>query len=241
MKNAIEDTIRQAALANPTIEVCGYVLRGPDNRPFVKVCDNRAEIPEKYFRLDAAEFLRLKDQVLSVFHSHPASNEQFSQADIAVMEELKLPGIVYSLVSDKFSYYQPCGFKPPLEGRMYVPLVFDCLTAVRDYIQRETGFCPPLFERTLENVFDGINCLETYAASNGFELVSMPPRKYDVLILQMGKARFPNHVAVYSGGGQIFHQVVNRISTFDVFNGYWERHTVACLRMPQIGANNGIS
>jgi len=183
--------------------------------------------------MDAAEFLGIKThyKIHAVYHSHPTTSVEFSEADKRVAEETLIPILVYSIPDDAFAYYTPTGHCAPVEGRLFVPLVFDCVNLVRDYLKQETGVNIGDLRRDLSTIQLGTDQMKAYCETNGFEIVTGHPlKKYDIVVMQLGRVELPNHVAVYIGGGQIIHQVIHRASTTDVYGGYWEKHTVAILR-----------
>jgi proteasome lid subunit RPN8/RPN11 len=237
----IDDDIRAAikahALEEPTKEVCGYIITSGKKLRVLR-SKNTAEIPERYFRLDPNEYLSLIESgdLKAFYHSHPETNEEPTMPDKEYSEELELPSIIYSLPRDEFSFYEPCGYQAPLEGRMYVPLLFDCVALVADYIKRETGIQLTELTRKLEDIEAGISFSPTYCELNNMRLVTgQPLEKYDVVLMQIGqKAKAPNHVAVYTGGGNILHQVINRVSCTVVFHGYWKDRTLYVYRLKNL-------
>jgi cell wall-associated NlpC family hydrolase len=42
----------------------------------------------------------------------------------------------------------------------------------------------------------------------------------------------PNHAAVYLGDGLILHHLQGRLSSRDVYGGYWQKVTTHALRHP---------
>ena len=54
-------------------------------------------------------------------------------------------------------------------------------------------------------------------------------RKGDVLLMQIASP-VPNHAAIYLDDGVIMQHVAGRLSSRDVYGGYWAKHTTHVLR-----------
>lgn len=55
----------------------------------------------------------------------------------------------------------------------------------------------------------------------------------DVLLMQVASP-VPNHAAVYLGDGLILHHLQGRLSSRDVYGGYWQKVTTHALRHPDL-------
>ena len=53
----------------------------------------------------------------------------------------------------------------------------------------------------------------------------------DVIVMQV-RAPVPNHAGVYIGDGLMLHHLYNRLSSRDVYGGYWQECTRIVLRHP---------
>jgi Cell wall-associated hydrolases (invasion-associated proteins) len=66
--------------------------------------------------------------------------------------------------------------------------------------------------------------------SQGFRQVSLDDlRRGDGILMQLG-ADLPNHGAIYLGNQQILHHVQGRLSSRDVYGGYYVKNTAMALR-----------
>jgi proteasome lid subunit RPN8/RPN11 len=91
-----------------TIECCAFI--GIKDDKFVaQILANRSPDPNSFFCVDPLDFLRFKseNELLFIFHSHPSSNEEFSDLDIANADACCLVSLIYSLLTDKFAIYEP--------------------------------------------------------------------------------------------------------------------------------------
>jgi cell wall-associated NlpC family hydrolase len=99
--------------------------------------------------------------------------------------------------------------------------VLDCYTLVRDYYA-ELGVYLGDYDRkgTLES--DADNYLHNLT-NEGFVKISIP-EKHSLILMCLGYDR-PNHAAIYIGDNMILHHASRRLSSRDVYGGYWAKNT----------------
>jgi cell wall-associated NlpC family hydrolase len=61
----------------------------------------------------------------------------------------------------------------------------------------------------------------------------------DVLLMQVASP-VPNHAAVYLGDGLILHHLQGRLSSRDVYGGYWHKVTTHALRHPHLHTHQHV-
>jgi len=90
------------------IECCALIGKNK-NTYTAEFVANRSPDPNLFFCIDPVDFLKFKNEneIVCVFHSHPNSDETFSEQDINNSEAVCLPFLIYSLVTNKFSLYEP--------------------------------------------------------------------------------------------------------------------------------------
>lgn len=90
------------------VECCAFVGKN-ENQYVAEFVTNRSPYPNSFFCIDPVDFLKFKNQnnIICLFHSHPSSDETFSEQDIDNSEATCLPFLVYSLPANKFSLYEP--------------------------------------------------------------------------------------------------------------------------------------
>jgi proteasome lid subunit RPN8/RPN11 len=91
-----------------TLECCGFI--GKKGAIYVvQFVSNRSPNPKDFFCVDPLDYLKFQREYefISLIHSHPNSDESFSETDIANSEATCLPSIVYSLQTKKFAIYEP--------------------------------------------------------------------------------------------------------------------------------------
>lgn len=91
-----------------TIECCGF-LGYKDGEYFIDFVNNRSPQPNDFFHIDPLEYLNFQNKcdLIAVVHSHPNSDEQFSELDISSAEACCSSFLLYCVPLDKFLFYVP--------------------------------------------------------------------------------------------------------------------------------------
>jgi proteasome lid subunit RPN8/RPN11 len=210
-------------------ECCGLVVVRKGRHRYVPV-RNVAERNE-HFVMHPDDQAAAEDmgEVVLVVHSHPNLPPLPSMADLIGCEASGLPWLIVNWPTGAVHQFAPTGYVAPLYGRTFSHGVLDCYSFIRDYYRQELGTTLPDFARPDEWWLKGQNLyLEGFAAA-GFEKVDGPPKLHDVLLMRVS-APVPNHGAVYLGSGRIGHHQMGRLSSRDVYGGWYEKVTVATLR-----------
>jgi len=220
------------AKAEAPHEACGLlvVVKGRERYWPCKNLQTEAD----QFLLDPEDYANAEDtgEILAVVHSHPNCSPQPSEADKISAEK---SGLIWHIVQPHegtWATYQPCGYQPPLVGRPWVWDVSDCWTLVRDWYQREWALelrdwdrpatpdefnADPLFERCYEET--GFKEVDR---ADGFKVG-------DALLMALGTPGL-SHCAVYLGDGMILQHVRGRLSSRDLYGGYYQEITGRVLR-----------
>jgi cell wall-associated NlpC family hydrolase len=104
---------------------------------------------------------------------------------------------------------------------------------VRDYYKRACGIELLDFER--EELWwerGGDLYLQNFERA-GFVEVGASLREHDVILMQVASSKV-NHSAVYVGGGVILQHLMGRLSSRDVYGGYWQKCTRKAIRHRQL-------
>ncbi len=188
----------------------------------------------EFFLLDPEDYADAEDagEIVAIVHSHPHTPPQPSEADKISAEKSGLPWHIVQPVTETWGSYEPCGYEIPLIGRPWLWIVSDCWTLVRDWYEQEWGLklrdwqrpaTPEEFD--LQPMFEG--CYE----ETGF--VTIDPaaglKVGDALLMSMNSPG-ANHVGVYLGDGLFLHHVRGRLSSRDVYGGYYQKNTGRVLR-----------
>jgi len=183
--------------------------------------------PEDYAAAD------IQGEIVGVVHSHPGMSPEPSQADRVACEASGLPWHIVGFPSEDWVRIEPTGFVAPLVGREWSHGVLDCYSLVRDWFRSERGVLLPNFARFDDWWKRGENLYLDNFAQVGFEAVNSADLRNlqpgDCFLMQVASP-VPNHAAVYLGDGLILHHLQGRLSSRDVYGGYWHKVTTHTLR-----------
>lgn len=210
-------------------EACGLLIIRKGKQHYWK-CRNLA-IGTDNFIIDPQDYAKAdqEGEIVGVIHSHPITNPRPSQADLVACEETNLPWYIYAVGADAWHQFEPSGYVAPLVGRQWSHGVLDCYSIIRDWYKLECGIELLDFDRSDGWWERGQNLYLDNFEKAGFVRVAGEPQRGDVILMQ-ANAPVPNHGAIYLGDGQILHHVQGRLSTRDVYGGYWLKHTFCVLR-----------
>lgn len=119
-------------------------------------------------------------------------------------------GKFYWVIDD--DYY----INAPLYERPFIHKVFDCYRFLKDYFSCELGIALPDHEYEDDWWVSGKNYYNDYAIDAGFNPVTPPLQKGDVILLSINSP-VPNHAAVYVGEGNIAHHLGGARSKIEPF------------------------
>lgn len=94
MSKRLHRKIAQLSIQALPEEACGVVCDGKAIR-----VRNTAQNPEESFLIDAETYLEYLPE--TIFHSHPISNEGFSEHDLIVAANMELTSYVYVVEADR--------------------------------------------------------------------------------------------------------------------------------------------
>jgi len=180
--------------------------------------------PKDYARADAM------GEIVAVVHSHPALPPTPSQADRVACEASGLHWYIVSYPNGQWAELKPQGYVAPLVGREWSHGVLDCYSLVRDWFAQERGIDLPDFNRFDEWWKRGENLYVDNFESSGFVRLDVQPLQVGDCFLMQVVSPVPNHAAVYLGDGLILHHLQGRLSSRDVYGGYWQKITTHTLR-----------
>jgi len=212
-------------------EMCGLIHVVKGRRRFFP-CQNLAVTPSEHFILDPEDYAIAEDQgeIVAVVHSHPTSRPEPSAADQIACNNTGLPWIIVNPKTEEWGYCEPKDFELPYVGREFVFGVVDCYALARDWYRREWDLTLDDFERRDNFWLRNENLYVENFTSQGFRKVPFEDLQYgDGILMQLG-AELPNHGAIYLGEQQILHHVQGRLSSRDVYGGYYVKSTAMVLR-----------
>lgn len=227
------EAVRKHAKQEAPRECCGLavIIKG---KLRYRPCRNVSTHNDQ-FEIDPLEYAAIEDagEVVGICHSHVFVAPEPSDADLAMCEHSDLPWLIVNHPLGTFKQIQPTGYEVPLVGRQYSHGVLDCYQIVVDHYRRNLNIELPHFRREDKWWERGENLyLENFAAA-GFVKVGDGDhddiRPHDGLLMQVA-SDVPNHAAVYLGDGLILQHVYGRLSSRDVYGGYWRKNTTHVLR-----------
>jgi cell wall-associated NlpC family hydrolase len=228
----IEAAVAHAVAEYPK-ESCGVVIIFNGRERYQQIT-NLANTPGQHFVMDHVEYAEAEErgEITAIVHSHPDAPSYPSECDKVSCEQTQLPWMIVSVGAEGFNdthLHAPCGYVAPLVGRSYHHGVLDCYALIRDYYSRELGIELPDFERQDDWWNKGDNLYVEHMEAGGFEKIAKPLQVGDLIIMQV-RSPVPNHGGVYIGDGQMLHHAHGRMSSRDLYDGYWQENTVMYLR-----------
>jgi len=214
-------------------EACGLVVIVKGKERFWP-CVNTSEYGNDQFIMDPHDYAEAEQagEIVGVFHSHVNLPPTPSEADLVACEATSLRWYIVGIPSLLWADFAPTGYQAPLVGRVHCWGTLDCWAMVRDWYKRERNIDLINLPRSPNFWRRGENILGDNYVRAGFRLLSEEETidVGDVIMMQTGDSDFPNHVALYIGDDQILHHAENRLSSRDVYGGWYKKHTVKVVR-----------
>lgn len=230
----LKESIKKQIITHAEIEFpkesCGLVIVKKGKQLYIS-CNNLG-VGTDNFVLDPVDYDKADQQgeIVAVIHSHPNMSANPSQADLVACEASGLPWWIVGIPSQKWAYLEPSGYKAPLVGREWSHGVLDCYAIIKDWYKQERNIELPDFARSDEWWKDGQNLYLDNILKVGFKPIEQKDLQTgDVILMTIGSS-VPNHGALYLGDGVILHHIQNRLSTREIFGGYYLKNTTGYYR-----------
>ena len=230
LENDVKLAITNHAKAEMPKEACGLVIIFKGRQQY-RPCRNLANGSDNFI-LDPIDYEKADQdgEIVAVIHSHPNMSAKPSQADLVACEASGLPWHIIGLPSEQWEYIEPSGYIAPLVGRHWSHGVLDCYAIIRDWYKQERKIDLPDFERSDDWWKRGENLYLDNFAKAGFKPITQSELQTGDVILMTICSSVPNHGALYLGDEIILHHIHGRLSTREVFGGYYLKNTTHYLR-----------
>tara|TARA_R100000234_G_scaffold73665_2_gene45514 strand:- start:1035 stop:1748 length:714 start_codon:yes stop_codon:yes gene_type:complete len=195
-------------------------------------CNNLAETPDEQFILDPDDYIKAEEQgeITAVIHSHPNTSHYPSYADKAACEKTGKQWFIVNPHTEKWGDWRPTGYELPYVGRQFFHGVVDCYTLVRDFYKKEFNIYLNDYFRRDKWWDKGENMYLDNFNKEGFYEIPLKEIQYGCVVLMHLEADVPNHAAIYLGDNVILHHVQGRLSSRDVYGGYFIQSTAKVLK-----------
>lgn len=224
------EDFRQHAQQCLPLEACGLLVLQNGVETYIP-CTNAAT-DQDHFLLPRETYDRIRGQwpVVAVCHSHPQGPPGLSEFDLGALAEGEVAWYVLDVPTGAIYGEVPPSWKAPLLGRPFIYGTTDCYTLVRDYYAREHKIYLPEYRRKEGWEKQGLNLYAENFEPAGFLPVPLGElRPGDALLMQI-HASVPNHAAIYIGDNQILHHLLGRLSSREVYGGYYRKVVTHALR-----------
>jgi proteasome lid subunit RPN8/RPN11 len=238
MDDAIVSAVREHAALEAPRECCGVVV-AVGGRQVYRPCRNLSAV-DSQFEIDPLDLIaaRRQGEIKAICHSHVFVSPQPSPADRVECERSGLPWLIVNHPTGAAHWFEPTGYSAPLLGRLFVHGVLDCYSLIRDWYQRELGVTLMDFERADDWWIPDENGRVCDLYRENFDRAGFVPvemsalRRGDMIVMRI---RAPlecggNHAGVYLGDQVILQHLQGRLSSRDVYGGWFIKNTTHCMR-----------
>ena len=247
----VYEAIKAHMISEAPREACGLVVETLKGTRYIP-CHNAAVSGED-FKLTNQDWIAAEElgEIVGIIHSHPDESAEPSEADRKACEEHGIPWVICSVREGKITevkVLRPSGWKAPLVGRNFYHGVLDCLTLIQDWFLRERGIVLKDYEREDDWWSKGGNMYVDLFEETGFVNMGQNANLQvgDVILMQI-RSKVPNHGAIYIGDSKLteapelhnvydamLHHLYGRLSTREVYGGYWRQITTHILRHKEL-------
>ena len=215
-------------------ESCGVIVVFKGRYKYFP-CRNEASGTNE-FSINPEDYAHAEDlgEIVYVVHSHPNTPNKPSAVDLVNIEKTNLPWLIVNPHNGEYTVTQPSGYVVPLIGRQFFPGVLDCYTIIRDYYQQTLNITIPDWPREDNWWLTGQNLyIEGYPQSGFVSIETMTIKPHDVVLMNMGSS-VVNHAGIILPDQTLLHHARGRLSSRDVYSGYYRNITSHVLRHKEL-------
>ncbi len=141
-----------------------------------------------------------------------------------------MPWFIINPTTELWGYCEPTGYELPYVARPFFHGIIDCYTLVRDFYKKEFQIELNDYNRRDKWWEKGENMYLDNFKKEGFHEISMDEVRFGDCFLMKLESKTCNHSAIYLGDNIVLHHVQGRLSSRDVYGGYYQKVTEVCLR-----------
>ena len=211
-------------------ESCGVIIVFKGRHKYIP-CVNDSNGTND-FSMSAKSFADAEDlgEVVYIVHSHPYTRNQPSISDLVNIERTNLPWLIINPYTKEYTVTNPSGYIAPLIGRHFQHGVLDCYSIIKDYYKQELNIEIPDYKREDNWWMLGQNLyLDNFESAGFYRVVDEPVKAHDVVMMTMGSSTV-NHAGIITQDGYLLHHVTYRLSSKDVYSGYYRNITTHVVR-----------
>jgi proteasome lid subunit RPN8/RPN11 len=237
----IKKQIKAHSLEAYPNECCGLVVVNHSSKTLEAFqCKNISENPEHHFTISPPDYLFASrtGTIIACYHSHPKSENGFSELDKQSSEGLELKSILYSVKGDCFSEYplpaQPSQC-PSYIGREFEMGKVDCFSVFRDFFRTELNININDYYRDEKWQDETPLLYDLNYEKEGFIRVHEGPptpeiklNKYDCILFKFLK--HTEHISIYLDNGLMLHQPRGKYSLVEEYTDSFKRRTSYIIR-----------
>lgn len=229
IENLLEQIYEDAVNKLPR-ESCGLVIEKNNALEYISCRNESVEVES--FVINTSDYAAAEDlgNIKYIVHSHPYTGIQPSEVDKLSLELDDIPWLIVCPHTKTYSITVPTGYVPPLLGREYTHGISDCLSIVLDYYKLKLNINLGTYYREDLWWLMGKNYYNEELPKAGFIKVTDGTLKEHDIILMRVASSIENHAAIYIGNNKILHHPQNRISTEDIYGGWWQKISSSVYR-----------
>lgn len=219
----LERKLQEYSISQFPREACGFIL---NNNEFITL-ENIHPEPLSNFLTCPFEYLKYKDQIKYIFHSHTRedSNKPLesyltpSKSDMQNQMLFNVPWVLLACDVNRSTHCEIFGWqiiRDDFIGKTFVHGIRDCYSLVRNYFYKTKGcllkeiprenFWWESDENLYMKSFKSVGFSEVFRENNKFEV-------NDLLLFKIGRTKSINHAGVYIGNGWMLHHLYHGLSS----------------------------
>ena len=141
-----------------------------------------------------------------------------------------MPWYVINPQTELWGYCEPSGYELPYVGRPFFYGVIDCYSLIRDFYKREFNIELTDYNRKDRWWERGESMYLDHFKDEGFVEIPVEEIEYGSVILMHLEASVPNHGGIYINDNMILHHVQDRLSSRDLYGGFYQKNTAKILK-----------